>query len=280
MFDKYGFYYTEEFDKKKYDVDVGLTFFLTLSNNKYVVFHKRNFKKVETGNLQSWMSFVTERVRVDFKFDEEFFIYGLTYYQKNLKQAIIKSSDLESLETFSPLYEKFWLNLKLRDYLHIDGNYPPFEEILQKVKFANLNQAVSFILALATLYWDWNLVEDYEDVYLSNVLLKFPFDWVLAEYQDLILSLEDILTNNKIYNNLIYTKKWEFIWNITDVDLLKIMWEFLVNDKVKNFFNSEEVILPIFEKKKDTFKKQLFNDLRINLDDFKLTEIKWIKISY
>ena len=280
MFDKYGFYFTEQVNSKKYDIDVWLSFFLTVENNKYIVFHKRNFKKMLTENLQSGMSFITERINIDFKFDEKYFIYGLTYYQRNLKQAIIKSSDLDSLETFSPLFEKFWLNLKLREFLEIDWNYPVFEEILDLVKFADINQVISVILALATLYGDWNLVEDYEDVYLSNVVIRFPFDGALAEYQDMILSLEDILAKNKIYNSLIYTKKGEFIWNITDVDLLKIMWEFLVFEKVKDFFQSEEKILPVFEKKKENLKKQLFNDLRVKLDDFKFTEIKWISLNY
>ena len=148
------------------------------------------------------------------------------------------------------------------------------------IKFANIHQAISFVLGLATLYWDWNLVEEQDDIYLSNVLIKFPFDWALSEYQELILSIEDVLAKNKIYNSLIYTKKWEFIWNISDVDLLKIMWEFLSFDKVKDFFQIYESISPIYEKKFENLKNQLFNDLRIKLNKFKLTEIKKNQLSY
>ena len=280
MYDNYGFYFADSVDRKKYDVDVGLTFYLTLENNKYVIFHKRNFKKVVTENLQPGMSFITERQNINLQIDENYFIYWLTYYQRNLKKAIIKATELEHLETFSPLFEKFWLKLKLREFLEVEGNYPNFEDILQAAKYADLNQTVSFVLALATLYGDWNLVEDYEDVYLSNVLIRFPFDGALSEYQELILNLEDVLARNKIYNSLTYTKKGEFIWNITDIDLLKIMWEFLVYEKVKDFFQSIDPILPIFEQKKDTLKKQLFNDLRIDLDNFKLTEIKGMNLTY
>jgi len=280
MFDKYWFYFTEKVDNKKYDVDVGLSFFLVLENNKYVVFHKRNFKKLLTENLQTWMSFVTERLNLDFEFNEKYFIYGLVYYQRNLKKAIIKTWDLEALEMFSSLFEKFWLKLKLREFLEIEWNYPSLEEMLNEIKFANIHQAISFVLGLATLYWDWNLVEEQDNIYLSNVLIKFPFDWALSEYQELILSIEDVLAKNKIYNSLIYTKKWEFIWNISDVDLLKIMWEFLSFDKVKDFFQIYESISPIYEKKFENLKNQLFNDLRIKLNKFKLTEIKKIQLSY
>ena len=280
MFDKYWFYFTEKVNNKKYDVDVGVSFFLVLENNKYVVFHKRNFKKLLTENLQTWMSFVTERLNLDFEFNEKYFIYGLVYYQRNLKKAIIKTWDLEALEMFSSLFEKFWLKLKLREFLEIEWNYPSLEEMLNEIKFANIHQAISFVLGLATLYWDWNLVEEQDDIYLSNVLIKFPFDWALSEYQELILSIEDVLAKNKIYNSLIYTKKWEFIWNISDVDLLKIMWEFLSFDKVKDFFQIYESISPIYEKKFENLKNQLFNDLRIKLNKFKLTEIKKIQLSY
>ena len=75
MYDNYGFYFTDSVDRKKYDADVGLTFYLTLENNKYVIFHKRNFKKLITEDLQPGMSFVTERQNIDFQIDENYFIY-------------------------------------------------------------------------------------------------------------------------------------------------------------------------------------------------------------
>ena len=199
MFDKYGFYYTENVSKTKYSVDVWLSYFLNMENNKYVVFHKRNFEKVETAKLQKNMAFLTQREKIDFKFDEAFFVYWLTYYQRNLKQAHFKWWDIEQLEIYGSLFEKFWLKLKLRNYLEIHGNYLIIEELSDKLKFADLNQAISFVLALATIYWDWNIVET-DDVYLSNVLIRFPFDSSLASFQNIILSLEDVLVKNKIYN--------------------------------------------------------------------------------
>ena len=276
-FDKYGFLFTKEISQNKYFVDVGCSSVLELDEKEYVIFHKRKFHKIPTSKLQSQMSFVTQRQRIDFQFDEKFYIYWLAYYQRNLKQAHFKGGDLEQLEIYQDLFEKFSLKLKLRHYLEIHGDYPSFEEIYQLVKNANLNQAISFVLALATIYGDWNLVEE-DDIYLSNVLIQFPFDASLSEYQDMIFALEDILVKNKIYNFLTYTKKGDFIWNIKDVDLLKIMGEFLASEKVADFFQVDEKILPIFEKKLPTLVKQLDTDLRIKLDEFKLTLIEWVRL--
>jgi len=279
MFDKYGFYYTDHISENKYLLDVGASRLLELENNNYVVFHKRKFQKISTQKLQAKMSLVTQLVNINFELDEKFFVYWLVYYQRNLRQAHFKWWDLEQLETYQGLFENFGLHLKLRHYLEIYWDYPGLEEIYNEVKYANINQAISFLLALATIYGDWNLVEEPEDVYLSNVLIKFPFDASLTEFQDMIFALEDVLVQNKIYNFLTYSKKWDFIWNIKDFDLLKIMGEFLASEKVKDFFQIDESILPIFVKKLPTLAKQLDTDLRVNLDEFKLTEIEWIKLA-
>ncbi len=278
MWDKNDFYYLEKIDDKEYNLDIWASSFLTISNNKYVVFHKRNFKKVEANKLQKWFSLITRIQDIDFVFSEEFFIYGLTYYQRNLKLAHFKWGDLDTLETYSDLFEKFWLKLKLRKYLEIHWDYLPLEELALKIKYADLNQVISFILALATIYWDWNLIEENDNLYLNNVLIKFPFDSSLADFQQMIFDLEDVLINNKLYNSLVYTKKGEFIWNIKDFDLLKIFWNFLIFEKVKDFFQVYDEIKPIYELKLSWLKNQLFTDLRVKLDKFKLTEIEWIQI--
>ena len=57
------------------------------------------------------------------------------------------------------------------------------------------------------------------------------------------------------------------------------MGEFLASEKVKDFFQIDEPILPIFSKKLPTLAKQLDTDLRVKLDKFKLTEIEGVKLA-
>jgi len=280
MFDKYGFYYLKELWFKKYILDIGASLNLDLPQNEYVVFHKRRFFKKNTNELQKNMALVTESCNLSFSFDEQAFKYWLTYYQRNWKNAFIKGWDFDELELYQSLYKSFWLDLKLRKYLEIVWEYENIESILNNTMYFNLSQAISFLLALATIYGDWNLVEDENDVYLSNILIKFPFDSSLSEYQNIILNIEDVLLKNKLYNKLTLTKKQDFIWNIYDRDLLKIMWEAILHPKLKDFYNVDEKVLPLFEKKIENLKWQLNTDLRINLDDFKLVEIEKVQASF
>lgn len=279
MWDKNWFYYTKNINSTKYFLDVWASIYLEIENNEYIIFFKRHFKKITAWNLQNQMALITQSQQINFNLDENFFVYWLTYYQRNLKLAHFKWGDIEQLEIYSDLFKNFNLELKLRHYLEIHGNYPTLEELKTITKDANLNQAISFILALATIYWEWNFVEE-DDIYLSNVLIRFPFDGTLADYQEIILNLEDVLLKNKIYNYLTYTKKWDFIWNIKDFNLLEVMWEFLTNNKVKCFFQIDEPIKPIFSKKLNILKEQLNNDLEIKIDNFKLTQIEGIKIKF
>jgi len=276
MFDKYWFYFTKETWFKKYNLDIWASINLQIPKNEYIIYHKRRFLRKNTNELQKWMALLTENKNIDFNFDETFFKYWLTYYQRNLQTAFIKWWDIEELELFQDLYKNFWLTLKLRKYLQIEWDYPTIEEIQNNIKYANLSQSISFLLALATIYWDWNLIEEENDVFLWSILIKFPFDSSLMEYQDIIFQIEDVLIKNKIYNKLTLSKKQDFIWNIYDKNLLEVMWKAILIDKLKNFYDIDEKILPLFNKKINTLKWQLNTDLRINLDDFKLVEIEWI----
>jgi len=280
MWDKNWFYYTKNINSTGYFLDVWTSTYLEIENNEYITFFKRYFEKTSAEDLQNQMALITQSQQIDFNLDENFFVYWLTYYQRNLKLAHFKWGDIKKLEIYSDFFRKFNLELKLRHYLEIHGNYPTLEELKTITKDANLNQTVSFILALAIIYWKWHFVEEEDDVYLSNVLIRFPFDGTLADYQEIVLNLEDVLLKNKIYNYLTYTKKWEFIWNIKDFNLLEVMWGFLANNKVRFFFQLDEPIKPIFSKKLDTLKEQLNNDLRIKIDNFKLTQIEGIKIKF
>jgi len=144
-------------------------------------------------------------------------------------------------------------------------------------KYANLNQAISFLLALASIYWDWNIIEENSGAYLWSVLINFPFDNSLWEYQDIIFSIEDILLQNHIYNKLFLTKKQNFIWNIYDFDLLETFWKAILNTNLKDFFQINEEVQALYKKELPKLVQQLDTDLRIHLDRFKLTEIENIK---
>ncbi len=279
MIDKNWFYFANWKSDLTYLVDVWTTKFLKIENYNYIVFHKRKFFKKKAQDLQKWMSLLTSTTDFVYKFDKQYYVYGLTYYQRNLKYAYIKWWNIDFIENYSKLLKKFWLKLKVGKYLEIIWNYDSLEKISYNIKNININQAISFVLALATLYWDWNIVEQ-DDIYISNVVITFPFDSVLSEYQNIIFNVEDVLIKNHFYNSLTYTKKWNFIWNIKDYDLLSIMWTFLVYDEVKDFFQIEQWIKPIFYKKKDSLKKQLVTDLRIEIDNFKFTEIESLQLDF
>jgi len=250
---------------------------LEIDNNEYVVFQKKRFYKKNGKELWKNIALVCKKNNdLKFNFDKEFFKYGLSYYQKNTKSAIIKWWSLEQLELFQPLFKSFDLDLKLRENLEIVGDYPNIEEISMLMENANIDQVISFLLALAVVYGEWNLVDEVDDAYLWNILIKFPFDAWLGEYMNLIFSLEDKLLKNGFYNKLTFTKKQHFIFNIYDVDLLKIMWESVLIPWINNFFQINEVLIPFYTKKEKELKKQLDIDLRIDLDSFKLVEIEWV----
>ncbi len=281
MFDKYWFYKIWNTDDNKiFQLDLWASYNLKIENNEYLVFHKRKFKKLNINNLQNWMWLVTERQNINFNFDKDFFISWLSYYQRNLKNAHIKEGWLDELELYEQLFKDFWLELKYRKYLEIHWNYKDIETIKQEISTANLDQAISLLLALSIIYWDWNIVEEWENIYLWSILIKFPFDNSLVEFQDIIFHIEDILIQNKIYNKLTYTKKQDFMWNIQDVDLLGILWEAILLPWIKSFFQTEEKLEPLFNTKLELLQKQLNNDLRIGLNDFKITEIKWVSIDF
>jgi len=280
MFNNYWFYKTWEWDKKYFQLDIWASYNLKLQNNKYLIFHKRKFKKKVINQLQKWMWLITERQNINFHFDTNFFINWLCYYQRNLKNAFIKNWNINDLDLYNDLYNSFWLNLKYRKYLEIYWNYKSIENIKNEVKQANLNQAISFILALSIIYWNWNIIEEWEKIYLWSILLNFPFDNTLVEFQDIIFKIEDILLQNKIYNKLTYTKKQNFIWNIQDVDLLEILWKAVLLDWIKDFFQLEDKLEPLFNTKIESLQKQLDNDLRITLNNFKITEIEWMSIDF
>lgn len=279
MFDKCWFYFTKQTWLEKYELDIWLSKNLIIQDNEYVVFTKNNFRKVKSWKLQKWMNLLTESKEINFSFDKNFFIYWLVYYQRNLNQAIIKSDDIEILEMFENLFKNFWLELKLRKFIEIHWNYPNIEEITNLSKYADLNQAISFLLALAVLNGDWNLIEDKENIFLWNIVIKFPFDWAISEYKELIFNIEDILIENKIYNKIHFTKKNEIIWTIKDFDLLEVFWKAIFEIKeLRNFFQLVNKVKTIFSKDLEILKKQLNTDLRINLDRFKLTEVEKISL--
>ena len=277
MFDKYWFFETQNVENnKKIQLDLWISYNLEIKDNEYLIFHKNKFKKRNLNNLQSWMWLITEKQNINFSFDKDFFINGLCYYQKNLKIASIKNWWLDELELYERLYEDFGLKLKYREYLKIHWNYKNIENIKQEITTISLDQAVSFVLALAIVYWDWNIIEEWKNVYLWSILIKFPFDKALVEFQDIIFNIEDILIKNKIYNRLTWTKRQEFIWNLQDVDLLQILGEAVLINWIKEFFQIEEKITPLFNTKFGLLQKQLNNDLRIDLEDFKITEVVWV----
>ncbi len=281
MFDKYWFYKTWNIDDNKiFQLDLWASYNLKIENNEYLIFHKRKFKKLNINNLQNWMWLVTQKQDIKFSFNKESFINWLCYYQRNLKTAFIKNWWLDELELYNNLFKNFWLELKYRKHLEIHWNYKNIEDIKQSFSTDNLDQAISFLLALAIIYWDWNIVEEWENIYLWSILIKFPFDNSLVEFQNIIFNLEDTLIKNKIYNKLTYTKKQEFIWNIQDIDLLEILWKSIMLKWIKDFFQTEEKLEPLFNTKFELLKKQLNNDLRINIDNFKITEIKWISLDF
>lgn len=281
MFDKYGFYFTKQVGFQKYDLDIWASTTLELENNEYVVFHKRRFFKKNTNQLQKSMALVCKKNdEFKFNFNKDFFKYGLTYYQRNGKNAMIKWWTLEQLELFQPLFNSFDLDIKLRENLEIHWNYPNIEQISNLMENASIDEAISFLLALAVVHGEWNLVDEVDDAYLWNILIKFPFDSVLGEYMNLIFSLEDKLLKNWFYNKLVFTKKQHFIFNIYDVDLLKILGESVILPWINTFFQIDEKLVPLYIKKEKDLKKQLDIDLRIKLDSFKLVEIEWITFKF
>jgi len=280
MFDKNWFYFLKEVWFQKYTLDLWASVNLILKNNEYVVFHKRRFFKKNTNELQKGMALLTKVVDINFEFDSDFFVYWLTYYQRDWKNAFIKWWDLDELELYQDLYSQFWLQLKLRKYLEIHWGYPTIDNISNNIESASINQVISFLLALATIYWDWNLIEENDNVYLSNILIRFPFDSSLWEFKDIIFTIEDLLLKNWIYNKLTITRKQDFIWNIYDFDLLRILWKAILDNKIKDFYQVDEEVLPLYSKKMKELSFQLDTDLRIDLNEFKLTEIESVKIDF
>ena len=281
MFDKNWFYYTKNISENTYNIDIWLSTNLVVVNNEYIIFHKRHFKKLSANELQKNMQILTQSKKIDnFQLDEKFFKYSLIYYQRQKNKAYLKNMWIEEKEIYENLFESFGLKLRFIEYLEILWNYEDIETIQENFKTANLNQALSFLLWLASVYWEWNLVEEKDDVYLWNILVKFPFDWSLWEYQDIIINLEDILIKNQFYNNITFTKNQDFIINIKDKDLLEIFWEAISKWKLADFFQTQEPIRPFFNKNLKILSKQLDQDLRIKLDDFKLTEIKGISLEF
>jgi len=281
MFDKNWFYYTKNISKNTYNIDIWLSTNLVVENNEYIIFHKRHFKKLSANELQKNMQILTQSKKIDnFQLDEKFFKYSLIYYQRQKNKAYLKNMWIEEKEIYENLFESFGLKLRFIEYLEVLWNYEDIETIQENFKTANLNQALSFLLWLASVYWEWNLVEEKDDVYLWNILVKFPFDWSLWEYQDIIINLEDILIKNQFYNNITFTKNQDFIINIKDKDLLETFWEAISKWKLADFFQTQEAIKPFFDKNLKILSKQLDQDLRIKLDDFKLTEIKGISLEF
>jgi len=281
MFDKNWFYYTKNISENTYNIDIWLSTNLVVVNNEYIIFHKRHFKKLSANELQKNMQILTQSKKIDnFQLDEKFFKYSLIYYQRQKNKAYLKNMWIEEKEIYENLFESFGLKLRFIEYLEILWDYENIENIQENFKNANLNQALSFLLWLASVYWEWNLVEEKDDVYLWNILIKFPFDWSLWEYQDIIINLEDILINNQFYNSITFTKNQDFIINIKDKDLLEIFWEAISKWKLADFFQTQEPIRPFFNKNLKILSKQLDQDLRIKLDNFKLTEIKGISLEF
>lgn len=281
MFDKNWFYYKKEISKEIYSLDIWMSVNLSLHNNEYIIFHKRNFHKIAWNKLQKGMQLVTKSEEIDnFKLDEQFFKYALTYYQRQEKKAYLKGFSLEEKEVYERLFKSFGLGLRFIEYLEVIWDYESIETIQEKFKIANIEQALSFLLWLASIYGDWNLIEEDNDVFLWNILIKFPFDNRLWEYLSIIINLEDMLADNHYYNNINFTKKQDFIINIKDKDLLSVFWKTISKWKLKDFFEVDESIKPFFDKNKEKLSKQLYQDLRIKLNNFKLTEIKGISLDF
>jgi len=280
MFDKNWFYYTKNISKDIYNIDTWWSINLVVENNEYIIFHKRHFKKISANNLQDSMQILTKSQTIDFQLDENFFKYALTYYQKSWNKAYIKWANLEKKEIYKSLFASFWLKLRFIEYLEILWDYKNIEIIKEFFKNANIHESLSFLLGLASIYGEWNLIEQDDDVFLWNILIRFPFDWKIAEYQDIILKIEDLLIQNNFYNSLYFTKKQDFIINIKDTNLLNIFWESISKWKLADFFQTQESIKPFFDKNIEKLSRQLEQDLRIKLDKFKLTEIKGIKLNF
>jgi len=281
MFDKNWFYYTKNISKNTYNIDIWLSTNLVVENNEYIIFHKRHFKKLSANELQKNMQILTQSKKIEnFQLDETYFKYALTYYQRQKNKAYLKNIGIEEKQIYENLFESFDLKLRFIEYLEVLWNYENIETIQENFKTANIKQALSFLLWLASVYGEWNLVEEKDDVYLWNILIKFPFDWSLWEYQNIIIKLEDILVNNYFYNNISFTKNQDFIINIKDKDLLSIFWEAIAKWKLADFFQTQEPIKPFFDKNIKMLSKQLDQDLRIKLDNFKLTEIKGISLEF
>ncbi len=281
MFDKNWFYYKNTTWKDSYNLDIWMSTNLHIENNEYIVFHKRNFKKIQASKLQENMQVITKSKELDnFKLDEKFFKYALTYYQRQEKKAYLKGFRLEEKEIYKNLFKSFNLDLKFIEYLEVIWDYQNIETIQEDFRTVNIEQSLSFLLGLASVYGEWNLVEEDDDVFLWNILVKFPFDNRVWEYHDIIIKLEDILADNHFYNNINFTKKQEFIINIKDKDILSMFWKTISNWKLKDFFETQEPIKPFFDKNIERLSRQLDQDLRIKLDDFKLTEIKGISLEF
>lgn len=281
MFDKNWFYYTIKNSDNKYKLDIWLSTNLTIKNNEYIIFHKRHFQKILGNELQNSMQILAESKDIDnFQLDENYFRYALTYYQRQKNKAYIKNAKLEEKEVYEDLFNSFWLELRFIEYLEVLGNYEDIDDIKDNFNIANIEQWLSFLLWIATIYWDWNLIEQDDDVFLWNIIIRIPFDWRLADYQDIIIKLEDLLIENHFYNNIHFTKKQDFIINIIDKDILNLFGKEISKWKLSVFFQTQEPIQCFFDENLEKFKKQLDQDLRIKLNNFKLTEIKWISLDF
>lgn len=280
MFDKNWFYYSKKISEELYKLDFGGSLDLSITQKEYIIFHKRKFKKVSLNQIQNSMQILTKQIWKKAEFDERFFIHWLTYYQRQSSQAFLKWGSIEEMEVYQKLFNDFNLTLKFREYLEIRGDYSDLEEIDKDFENIDFNKAISFLLAIACVYGEWNLIEKQDDAFLWNILLKFPFDGRLSEYQHIITKLEDIFIKEWIYNNINFTKKQDFIINIKDNDMLKIFWELIFSTKLKDFFEIDEKIETFFDKQIQFLEKQLEQDLRIQETNFKLTEIKSVKLDF
>lgn len=280
MFDKHWFYYTANISQDKYRIDFGWSLDLSSENKEYVIFHKRKFKKIPLNKIQNSMQILTKENESKVEFDEKFFKHWLTYYQRQVSQAFLKGGWKDEMEVYQGLFNDFSLKLKLKEYLEIHWDYSDLDEILKDFQNINFNQAISFILWLSCVYWERNLVESNDDVFLWNIMLKFPFDWRLWEFQDIITILEDSFMKENIYNKISFTKKQEFMINIKDKDILKIFWKLIFSTKLRKFFQIDEILETFFDKQQKLLSKQLNQDLKIDLDRFKLTEISSISLDF
>lgn len=280
MFDKYWFYLDKQISESLYDLDVWASINLILKNSEYIVFHKRKFKKIPLNQMQNGMHILTKSQDLDFKLSEKFFVYAMTYYQRNWNKAYLKWFSMDEKDVYQDLFKNFWLELKFIEYLEIYWNYSDIETIAYDIKNASLDEAFSFLLGLASVFWEWNLVEEDADVFLWNILIKLPFDGTIWEYHDIIINLEDILIKNWFYNQVTFSKKQNFIINIKDFDILRIFWKKIKEWKLEEFFQTQEVVKPYFSKTLKKFSDQLDTDLRIKLDKFKLIEVKKVSLSF